>query len=94
MSKDKNFVGNGWIKKFDNGGEVINISLDIDKIKKLPVKNGKYVSIVVAKRKSVPQKPTDFTHTVYENTYQNKGQDKPDQTNEIDVEAINVEMPF
>lgn len=67
MPEQKNFVGNGWAKTFNNGGTIINISLKLDDLNKIPTNEKGYIRLVVAQRRE----PNDSgsTHYVYEDTY-------------------------
>lgn len=62
---DKNFVGSGWKPgQYD----VINLSLNLDKLNSLPVNDYGDIKITVAKMKE-PNAKSKATHTVYENDY-------------------------
>lgn len=65
---DKQFVGKGKEKKFDNGGAIVNFSFKPDD---LPPPNDKgYVNLTLAEMKS-PDKWGN-THTVYVNDWKPK----------------------
>lgn len=64
----KNYLGNGWERTFNNGGSIINLSVKIEELKKLPVDKYGCVKITVSKMRDVNEK-TKATHTVYENDY-------------------------
>ncbi len=62
---DKNYLGNGWkAGKHD----IVNLSLNLEKLKQLPVNEYGDIKISVAKLKE-PNSKTKATHTVYENDY-------------------------
>lgn len=63
----KNYIkGSAKEIKFDNGGTVINISLNVEQINALKSDNG-YVKLTIAHRRGEDQYGN--THSVYENTY-------------------------
>lgn len=64
MPVQKTFVGRGWEKKFDNGGSVVNLELDFDKLSALPKNDYGQVRVTVAGRREVDPK-SKATHTVY-----------------------------
>lgn len=61
-----------WIKgsarsvKFANGGEIINLSLNLDELNKLPNNKG-YIQISIATKEETDQYGN--THSVYENDF-------------------------
>ena len=75
---DKNYLGLGWEKVFNNGGSVINLSLKLEDLQDLPVNEYGDIKIVVARRKE-PDAKTRSTHLVYEDTYV-RGQSKKSDT--------------
>ena len=97
---EKNYVGNGWKKSFDNGGSVISLQLNIEKLKLLPVDSYGNIKVTVGELKQLGKGKQ--THCVFEDTYQKGQQAQPQQTTsninngmpDIDVDEINVEMPF
>jgi hypothetical protein len=58
---EKRYVGKGWMKKFDNGGAVINVSLKIDQLKVLTPNEYGDVCIVVGERRE-PDSKSKATH--------------------------------
>jgi len=65
------YVGKGWKKTFDNGGHIINLNLDLDKLNELPVKeittkNGTFrqISVSVASLRQAEEK-SKADHTLY-----------------------------
>lgn len=63
---EKNYVGNGWKHpKFD---DTVNISVNLEKLKSLPVNEYGDVKLTVSKMRE-PNSKTKATHTVYENDY-------------------------
>ena len=63
---DKNYVGSGWQnEKYD----FINLSLNLEKLKQLPVNQYGDVKVTVAKMKK-PNAKSKATHSVYENTFE------------------------
>lgn len=68
MPEQKNYVGRGWIKTFQNGGSVINISLKMADLEKLTPNQYGDIKLVVAQRRE-PDAKTKATHSVYEDTY-------------------------
>jgi hypothetical protein len=72
----KNYLGNGWVKTFENGGNIISLSLNLDKLKLLPVDNYGNVRVIVGQLKAINQK-SKATHSVYEDTYKRGEQPKP-----------------
>jgi len=70
---DKNYVGSGWEKTFDNGGSIINVKLKVEDIAELPQDDYGNISIKVCQRKE-PDPKSKATHYVIEDTY------KPKQT--------------
>ena len=62
----KNYVGNGWESpKFEG---MINISLNLEKLKELPVNEYGDIKLTVSKMRE-PNVKSKATHTVYENDY-------------------------
>lgn len=61
---DKNYVGSGFEKVFDNGGSVINCRV---KVTDLPVDADGFIKIVVGKKRD--PKPGSSTHWVAEDTF-------------------------
>lgn len=69
---DKNFIkGSAKGVTFDNGGEIINLSLSLDDLNALPAERG-YVQLSVVKRNDEDRYGN--THYVVENTF------KPDKS--------------
>lgn len=71
----KNYItGSAREKTFDNGGSVINLSICLDDLLKLPKtqdKSGRaYVKLTIAPRKT--EGKYGETHAIYEDTYQPK----------------------
>jgi len=64
----KTFVGNGWKRDFDNGGSVINISVNLDKLAACPQDKYGNVRLVVGERRAVDEK-SKSTHTVSVDDY-------------------------
>ncbi|WP_276979207.1 hypothetical protein [Flavobacterium filum] len=61
----KNYVGNGWkAGQYD----IVNLSLNLEKLNALPVNEYGDIKITVASMKE-PNSKTGATHTVYENDY-------------------------
>jgi len=60
---EKRYVGVGWLKEFKNGGHVLNISLKLDEVNKLPVDKYGNVYLVIGKRKE-PDAKSKATHWV------------------------------
>jgi hypothetical protein len=56
---------------FPSGGRLINVSLNLDDLLSLPVKNG-YLKITVAERRITDRYGN--THTIYEDTFKPKSQ--------------------
>jgi len=83
----KNYVGKGWQVK---GYDMINIELNIDEIKKLPIDpKWKTVTITIGKRKEIDGK-SKATHSVWENDFK-----KPQtQTTRPDEPIDNDGLPF
>lgn len=73
---ERNFLGNGWkASKYD----IVNLSLNLEKLKALPVNEYGDIKISVASMKE-PNAKTKATHTVYENDYVPQGeQTRPDE---------------
>lgn len=69
---DKNYVGSGWEKKFDNGGSIINLSLRLEDLNKLPVDKYGCIKLTVGSRQSAST--SKATHNVFENSYVPQGQ--------------------
>lgn len=70
----KNYVGNGWQnQKFP---DMINITVNLEKLKAMPVNNYGDVKLTVSKMKQ-PSEKTKATHTVYENDYVPQGSTPP-----------------
>lgn len=64
---DKNFVkGSGKKIEFNNGGYVINISLNVEDLKRLPQNKG-YVKLTLSERKAPDQYGNNIM--IYENDY-------------------------
>jgi len=78
---EKNYLGNGWANE---QYELVNLSVNLEKLKALPVNAYGDVKITVAKMKQ-PNAKTKATHTVYENNYQPTGEQtrKPDVSNDL-----------
>ncbi len=104
--EEKNYIGSGWERKFDNGGSVINLSLRIEDIQKIPVDKHGCIKVTVSSRRPSGD-PKDPTHSVYENSYvpqPKQGQQVTNQTNqtnqfamppEVKMEDIDIsDMPF
>ena len=73
---DKNFLGKGWIKTFQNGGSIINLSLTLEELNKLPVDNYGCIKVEVHQRKEQDPK-SKATHYVVETTYKKPEQGHP-----------------
>lgn len=99
MQESKNYVGSGWIKTFENGGEIINLSLDIAKLTALPMDKYGNIKLTVGKLKTVNEK-SKATHSVYENTYQPTNNQSNLNSKQSSVEddelpiIENVNLPF
>lgn len=65
---DKRYVGKGWEHTFPDGGSVVNLSLNIEDLGRLPVDQYGCVKVTVSRMKSQDTK-SKATHTVYENTF-------------------------
>jgi len=64
---ERNFVkGSARLKTFDNGWEVMNVSLNLEDLQRLPQVKW-YVKICIAKKKEKDQYGN--THMIYEDTY-------------------------
>lgn len=61
----KNYVGNGWE---NTQYELVNVSVNLEKLKALPVNEYGDIRLTVAKMKQ-PNAKSGATHTVYENDY-------------------------
>ncbi len=62
---EKNYVGNGWE---NTQYDLVNVSVNLEKLNALPVDDYGNVRITVAKMKQ-PNAKSKATHTVYENNY-------------------------
>ena len=63
------YVGNGTIKKFQDGNAVINISIDLAQVAQhAKVGKGRYLNLVVSK---IPEdkRQYDQTHTIYQDDW-------------------------
>lgn len=80
----KNYLGNGWE---NTQYELINVSVNLEKLKALPVNEYGDVRITVARMKE-PNAKSKATHTVYENDYT-----KVDKTTG-EKETQNSNLPF
>ena len=69
MSEPKQYVGKGWLKEFQNGGHVLNISIKVGELP-LPDEYGN-VNLTVGKRRE-PDEKTKATHWVAIDTYRRK----------------------
>jgi len=74
---NKNFVGSGWKKTFENGGAVLNMSLKLEALNKLPVDKYGNINIVAGARKSPdegksPDEKSKATHWVAEDEYRSQ----------------------
>ena len=67
---DKNYVGKGWEKTFDNGGSIINLSLELSKLNELPVDKYGCVKVQVCGRRE-PDERSKATHYVIEQPARN-----------------------
>lgn len=67
----KNYVGKGWGKKFDNGGMVVSISIDANKLEGLPRDQYGNIHLVVGQRKEPDEKSKADWH-VSEDEYWTK----------------------
>jgi len=81
---EKNYLGNGWEnQKFP---DMINITVNLEKLNKLPVNEYGDVKLTVSKMRE-PSPKTKATHTVYENDYRPQPQGeqtrKPDVSNDL-----------
>ena len=85
----KNYCGNGWEnEKFP---DMINISVNLEKLQSMPVNSYGDVKLTVSKMKE-PNAKTRATHTVYENDYVPQGEQtrKPYPT----TDDIKGDLPF
>lgn len=62
------FVGTGWLKEFDNGGRVVNLSIKKADIEQMPADQYGNVFLVVGKRKEQDPK-SKATHWVAVDEY-------------------------
>lgn len=88
--QEKNYVGQGWLRTFQNGGNIINLSLNLEQLQKLPVDQYGNIKITVAPRRE-PSEKSKATHTVYEDTYKKEQQAQQPSAPTPDT---NTEMPF
>lgn len=68
MPKSRTIVGIGWAKKFSNGGSVINLSLNLEKLLELPMDKFGNVFVEVNEA-SNPGERSKETHSVYVDEY-------------------------
>lgn len=62
---DKNYVGIGWVKTFNNGGSIINLSLNLSKLNDLETDSYDNIKLTVCERRSKDEK-SKATHYVIE----------------------------
>jgi hypothetical protein len=84
-------LGNGWEKIFDDGGSVINISINIEKLKSLPTDDYGNVKLVLKKTKE-PNIKSKATHILVEDTYQS--QKLANNTTLPKIDLPNIPIPF
>ena len=78
---DRNYVKGNWKKiDFDNGGYVINFSLNVEDLKRLP-NNKWYVKLCISNRKNTDEYGNNIT--IYENTYKKQNKEPENTTNDI-----------
>jgi len=75
MANAKNYVGSWREFTFDNGWSIVNISMKLEDLQKLPVTKG-YIRLTVAPKREEDQYGN--THMVYENDYVKKEDTKED----------------
>lgn len=83
-NQTENYVGTGWENQYG-----INVSINLEKIKNLPVDNYGNVKVYVGKRKSVDEK-SKATHWVKESKPFVKTENKQSSVNKSD----NDDLPF
>jgi len=81
----KNYLGNGWE---NTQYELVNVSVNLEKLNALPKDSYGNVKITVAKMKQ-PNEKSKATHTVYENDYV-----KTDKPAEEKPETPKGDLPF
>lgn len=87
---EKNYLGNGWE---NTQYELVNVSVNLEKLNALPVDSYGNVKITVAKMKQ-PNAKSKATHTVYENDYQPKGEQTRTPDKNTTAEEIKGGLPF
>jgi hypothetical protein len=101
-STEKNYVGSGWRREFNNGSTVVNISLDKAKLLSLPTRtdqNGKeWIRLTVSSLRT-PSEKNGATHSIYEDTYvkdpsQNTNSANGNTPKADDTQNINTSVPF
>jgi len=66
-----NYIGKGWSKKFDNGGTVVNLSINFEKLSALP--KDKYGNVrIVAGTLREPDEKSKADYYVAEDEFQTK----------------------
>jgi len=78
MSEKTYVKGNAKEHVFQDGGSVLNISIDASDIDKSKLVKGKYLNISISRRKEVGQ--YGDTHNMIYNEYKPKDDDGMDQT--------------
>jgi len=78
MSEKTYVKGNAKEHVFQDGGSVLNISIDASDIDKSKLVKGKYLNISISRRKEVGQ--YGDTHSMIYNEYKPKNADGMDQT--------------
>ena len=89
---EKNYLGSGWKKTFENGGSLISLSVNLDKLKALPVDNYGNVRLVVGELRQLGK--AKQTHSVYEDNYKRVEQTTQTNPPEINSDDVNIQMPF
>jgi len=90
---EKNYVGSGFKKTFNNGTEVVNLNINLTKLQQLPTtsdKNGnQWVKLTVGQRHPDSQSTSPATHSIWEDTY-NKGNNQNNYNNQ----SPKQDLPF
>lgn len=106
-TNDKNYVGKGWLRTFDNGGSIISLQLTKALLENLPVNEYGQIKLIVAQRRERDEK-SKATHYVIEDTYRREGEPTtqrtgtgvltvpaPDSIPEVpDIDIDKIQMPF
>ena len=75
-------------RNFDNGGSVINMSIDVSEIMENPINNDKYINVIIKRGKE-----SGKLYAV-NNDYYQKNNNKVETNNEQIVQFEEEEMPF